>query len=75
MTEVYYKHLTNVNPYTVDNVRIRYAATNNATAYATGLDVRLNGEFAPGTESSVSLGIIYTKENINNKGDISRPTD
>ncbi len=75
VSEVYYKNLTNVNPYTVDNVRIRYAANNNATAYAAGLDMRLNGEFVPGTESWVSLGLMKTEENIDNQGNIARPTD
>jgi len=74
-TELYYKNLTNVNPYTVENVRIRYAAENNATAYAYGLDMRLNGEFVPGTESWFSFGYLKTEENINNRGDIARPTD
>lgn len=75
VTEAYYKHLTDVNPYTVDNVRIRYAADNNATAYAAGFDVRLNGEFVPGTESWISMGFLSTKENIDGKGNIPRPTD
>ena len=46
-SEVYYKKLTDVNPYTLDNVRIRYRASNNAVAYAYGLDLRLAGEFVP----------------------------
>ena len=75
VSEAYYKHLTDVNPYTVDNVRIRYAADNNATAYATGVDLRLNGEFVPGTESWISIGYLSTKENIDNRGEIARPTD
>ncbi len=74
-TEIYYKHLTNVNPYTVDNVRIRYQAANNATAYAAGIDIRLNGEFVPGNESWISLGLLKTQENIESRGYISRPTD
>lgn len=74
-TEIYYKHLSNVNPYTVDNVRIRYQAKNNATAYATGIDIRLNGEFVPGNESWISLGLLKTQENIDGKGFIARPTD
>ena len=74
-SDLYYKKLSNVNPYTVDNVRIRYAAENNAKAYAAGVDLRLNGEFVPGTESWVSLGYLKTEENIDNKGYISRPTD
>ena len=74
-SEFYYKHLTNVNTYTIDNVRIRYRADNNATAYAYGLDVRLNGEFVPGSDSWVSLGYLKTEENIDNKGAIARPSD
>lgn len=75
VTEAYYKHLTDVNPYTLENVRIRYQATNNAVAYAYGLDMRLNGEFVPGTESWVSFGYLKTEENIEERGYISRPTD
>ncbi|GIZ09445.1 carboxypeptidase-like regulatory domain-containing protein [Flavobacterium sp. UMI-01] len=75
VSELYYKSLTNVNTYTVDNVRIRYAATNDAIAYAQGVDVRLNGEFVPGTESWVSFGYLKTEENNANKGYIARPTD
>lgn len=74
-TEIYYKSLSNVNSYTVDNVRIRYQANNNTKAYATGLDVRLNGEFVPGNESWISLGFLKTEENIAGRGYITRPTD
>ncbi|TXD52868.1 MULTISPECIES: TonB-dependent receptor [unclassified Polaribacter] len=74
-TEVYYKDLSDVNAYTVDNVRIRYRADNAAVAYSTGLDVRLNGEFVPGSESWVSFGYLKTEENINNRGFIARPSD
>ena len=75
ISEAYYKNMNDVNPYTIDNVRIRYTADNIAKAYAYGLDVRLNGEFVPGTESWFSLGYLKTEENINNRGYISRPTD
>ena len=74
-TEVYYKDLSNVNAYSIDNVRIRYRADNVTTAFATGLDVRLNGEFVPGSESWVSLGYLKTEENIDNGGSIARPSD
>lgn len=74
-SELYYKRLTDVNPYTLENVRIRYRARNNAIAYAYGLDVRLAGEFVPGTESWVSLGYLKTEENIDDRGYIFRPTD
>lgn len=73
--EVYYKTQTDVNPYTIDNVRIRYEAKNNAVAYTEGIDVRLNGEFVPGTDSWLSFGYLKTEENIENRGYISRPTD
>ncbi|WPR70054.1 carboxypeptidase-like regulatory domain-containing protein [Flavobacterium sp. NG2] len=75
ISELYYKSLTDVNTYTIDNVRIRYAADNNAIAYAQGLDVRLNGEFVPGTESWLSFGYLKTEENSADKGYIARPTD
>ena len=74
-SEVYYKNLSDVNPYTLENVRIRYRANNSSKAYAYGLDMRLNGEFVPGTESWFSFGYLKTEENINNRGYISRPTD
>lgn len=74
-TEGYYKNLSDVNPYTLENVRIRYRADNNAKAYAYGLDMRLNGEFVPGTESWFSFGYLKTEENIDNRGYIARPTD
>jgi hypothetical protein len=75
VSEAYYKGLWDVNPYTVENVRIRYRARNNALAYAYGLDLRLNGEFVPGTESWFSFGYLRTEENIDDRGYIPRPTD
>ncbi len=75
VSEAYYKNLSDVNPYTIENVRIRYRARNNAKAYAYGLDLRLNGEFVPGTESWFSVGYLKTEENIDDRGFIARPTD
>ena len=75
VTEAYYKSMTDVNTYTLENVRIRYRADNEAVAYAQGIDMRLNGEFVPGTESWLSFGYMKTEENLNDKGYISRPTD
>ena len=75
VSEAYYKGLSDVNPYTLENVRIRYRATNNAVARAYGFDTRLAGEFVPGTQSWISLGILKTEENIENRGYIPRPTD
>ncbi|MGB3592518.1 MAG: carboxypeptidase-like regulatory domain-containing protein [Nonlabens sp.] len=74
-TEAYYKGLSDVNTYTVENVRIRYRANNEAEAYAYGFEMRLNGEFIKGTESWISLGYLKTEENLNDRGFISRPTD
>ena len=75
VSEAYYKNMTDVNTYTLENVRIRYRANNDAEAYAYGLDMRLNGEFVPGTESWLSFGYMKTEENLNNQGFIARPTD
>ncbi|MFL9843805.1 TonB-dependent receptor [Flavobacterium rhizosphaerae] len=75
VSEAYYKKLDDVNTYTLENVRIRYRANNDAVAYAYGLDMRLNGEFVPGTESWLSFGYMKTEENINDRGYIARPTD
>ena len=71
----YYKYLWDVNPYTLENVRIRYLANNNSKAWVYGIDMRLNGEFVPGTESWISLGLLKAEENQNNIGRIARPTD
>ena len=75
VTEAYYKSLSDVNPFTIDNVQIRYRARNIATAYAAGFDARLSGEFVPGTESYFTLGFLTTQENIEDRGYIARPTD
>ncbi|SNS74035.1 TonB-dependent Receptor Plug Domain [Ekhidna lutea] len=75
--EGYYKSLTNVIPYDIDNVRLRYFANNDADAFAYGFDFRINGEFIRGTQSWFSLGILKTKEDIaeDDKGFIRRPSD
>lgn len=75
ISEAYYKKLDHVNPYTLEDVRIRYSATNDTKAYVYGAEVRMNGAFVPGTESWVSLGFLKTEENRNERGYISRPTD
>jgi len=63
-TEAYYKNITNVVPYDIDNVRIRYFGENNAKAYATGLELRLFGELVRDAESWVSIGFMKTKEDL-----------
>ncbi len=72
--EAYYKKLDNIIPYNVDNVRIVYYGENCAEGYATGLDMKLFGEFVPGTDSWVTLSIMDTKEKINGGDAIPRPT-
>lgn len=75
-SEVYYKKLNNLIPYQLDNVRIRYFAQNMASGYATGLDMKLNGEFVPGVESWASLSLLKTAERLNGTTEyIPRPTD
>jgi len=78
--EVYYKHLSNLIPYNVDNVRVVYYGGNISKGYATGVDFKLYGEFVPGTDSWISVGIMKTEEKIKdaygNYGDwVPRPTD
>ena len=75
VSEAYYKGLSDVNTYTLENVRIRYRANNNADAFAYGLDLRLNGEFVPGTESWFSFGYLKTEERTDGQSYVARPTD
>jgi CarboxypepD_reg-like domain/TonB-dependent Receptor Plug Domain len=64
IAEAYYKKLNNIIPYQVDNVRIRYSGRNDAEGYATGLDLKVNGEFVKGLESWASMSFMETRENI-----------
>ena len=73
-TEIYYKALSNLIPYTVDNVRVVYYGRNVAKGYATGIDFKLYGEFVPGTDSWLTFSLMRTKEKIGNVW-IPRPTD
>ena len=84
ISEVYYKKMDNLVPYTLENVRIRYYAQNSSKGYATGFDTRVNGEFISGLESWFNFSILSTKENITytdergnivESGYIRRPTD
>ena len=74
-TELYYKKMSSLMPYYMDNMRIRYSGKNNAKGYAYGMDARLFGEFVPGVDSWISVGYSRIYENIDNKGFIPRPTD
>ncbi|MDH5609405.1 MAG: TonB-dependent receptor, partial [Cyclobacteriaceae bacterium] len=75
--QAYYKHLYQLIPYEIDNLRLRYFASNNARGYATGVDFRVNGEFIRGSQSWFSLGLLKARENIDGDGLgwIRRPTD
>ena len=73
--EAYYKKLDNLIPYNIDNVRIVYYGENCAKGYATGLDMKLFGEFVPGTDSWFTFSIMDTKERINGGKWIQRPTN
>ena len=65
-TEAYYKKMTDVVPYDIDNVKIRYLGNNNAKAYATGLEMRLFGELVDDAQSWLSVGLMRTRENLEN---------
>lgn len=75
--EAYCKWLRHVNPYSIDNVRIRYEAANNASGYAAGVDFKLNGQLVDGAESWVTLSLMKTAEDIDGDGHgwIPRPSD
>ena len=64
ITEGYFKRYNDLIPYELENVRLRYYATNNARGFAYGLDTKLNGEFIPGVESWASLSFLSTKEDL-----------
>ena len=67
-TEAYYKTMTQVVPYDLDNVRLRYFGENSAKATAMGIETRLYAELVKDAESWLSIGIMNTKEKINNFG-------
>ena len=62
--DMYYKKLDNLNPYTVDNVKIRYYGENCAEGHAMGLDVKFFGEFVPGTDSWISFSLMKAEQSI-----------
>ncbi len=63
-TEAYYKSMSRVDPYDINNVHIQYFGLNDAKAYATGLEFRLFGELVKDAESWVSVGFMKTMEKI-----------
>ncbi|MEF8809390.1 MAG: TonB-dependent receptor [Bacteroidales bacterium] len=77
--ELYYKHMNRLIPYKIDNVRVNYAGRNMARGYATGIDMKVNGEFVRGVESWASLAVMQTRADIkgdsyiNNEGQVIEP--
>lgn len=65
-TEAYYKQMSNIIPFDVENVRVRYYGENSANAYSYGLESRINGEFIKGLESWLSASYMKTEEDIAN---------
>lgn len=72
--EIYYKKLSDLIPYTVNNVKIRYSGDNSSKGFALGMDMKLYGEFIPGVDSWISLGIMKTQQEINGVK-VPLPTD
>ncbi len=75
--DMYYKYITDLIPYTVDNLRISYHPDEQAVAYVAGVSLRVNGEFVDGLESWASLSLMKTQEDIEGDefGWLDRPTD
>ncbi len=76
-SEAYYKSMSRLVPYQIDNVRIRYISDQQSKGYAAGLDMKVNGEFVSGVQSWASLSLMRTREDIRGDGFgyIPRPTD
>ena len=72
--EAYYKALSNLIPYNVQNVKVTYYGQNLCSGYAAGLDLKLYGEFVPGTDSWISLSLMRTQQKMNGEW-IPLPTD
>ncbi|MCD8210513.1 MAG: TonB-dependent receptor [Prevotella sp.] len=72
--EAYYKALGNLVPYTVDNVKIVYDASQQCSGHAVGLDLKLYGEFVEGKDSWITFSLMDTRININGKS-VPLPTD
>ena len=75
--DVYAKFVDHLIPYTIDNLRLRYAAHNDAQGYAVGMSLRINGEFVEGLESWASISVMQARENIltDHYGWQPRPSD
>ncbi len=72
--EAYYKALSNLIPYNVQNVKVTYYGQNMTSGYALGLDLKLYGEFVPGTDSWLSFSLMRTEQKFNGLW-VPMPTD
>lgn len=72
--EIYYKALSNIVPYEIDNLKLVYSGKNQASGFATGIDLKLFGQFVPGSDSWVSFSLMKAMEKIGGKS-VPRPTD
>lgn len=73
-TEIYYKNLSNIIPYEVDNLKMVYSGRNEGSGYVAGIDMKLFGQFVEGTDSWLSLSLMKTQETLNGVK-VPRPTD
>ncbi|MDE5786116.1 MAG: TonB-dependent receptor plug domain-containing protein, partial [Duncaniella sp.] len=72
--EVYYKALSDLVPYEIDNLKIVYSGLNESSGFTAGIDMKLFGQFVPGSDSWISLSLMKTSENIHGVK-VPRPTD
>ena len=72
--EAYYKLMDNLVPYNVQNMKVVYYGENKASGYAAGLDLKLYGEFVPGTDSWITFSVMSTRQKINGVS-VPMPTD
>lgn len=72
--EAYYKALSNLVPYELDNLKIVYSGRNESKGFATGLDLKLFGQFVPGSDSWISVSLMKTQEDLNGVK-VPRPND
>ena len=72
--EAYYKALGNLIPYSVNNVKVVYYGENRASGHTAGIDLKLYGEFVPGTDSWLTFSLMNTQMKLNGKG-VPLPTD
>lgn len=72
--EAYYKHLSDLIPYEIDNLKLVYSGENSSNGYVTGVDFKFFGQFVEGTDSWISFSLMKTQENLNGVN-VPRPTD